>query len=96
MIDLNEALEELKTKNYRDIQIETAEKWAARAMASYQYCLEKQGIDKLSAWTLGAEYGAEAIEHAAMVDGEDWVSQIRKDIEPYEQKAYQSMVGGSE
>ncbi len=95
MIDINEALAELKTKNYKAIQIETAEKWAARSMASYQYCLEKEGLDKLAAWTVGTEYGAEAIEHAAMVEGEDWVSKIRQAIEPYEQKAYQYMIGGS-
>jgi len=96
MLDLNAALEELKTVNYNEIQISTAWKWASRSCASYQYCLEKQGIDKLASWTLGAEYGAEAVEHAAMAtEIEGLVEAIRDAIYPYEQKAYQAMVGAS-
>lgn len=61
-----EAAEELKKKTLKDIQVETAKKWAHRAWAARQFALSAQPKDKLK-WVHDAtEYEHEAIEHAAL------------------------------
>lgn len=57
-IDVASAIEELQSKSLEDIEIETAYKWASRAIA---------------AWRLGkiedaVTYHHEALEHASLID----------------------------
>lgn len=87
MLNIQEALEELKNKNLNDIQIETAYKWASRAAASYQNCLESEGLKKMACFVIGEEYFHEAVEHAALVEGQDLLSQIKKELVSYQEKA---------
>ena len=89
MLKVKEAKEELSKKSYKDIQEETAYKWASRASASYELVLEVERSRKLVTWTLAGEYYHEAIEHAALVDDEteNTVKKIQKDVDPYQEKA---------
>lgn len=91
MITLNveEALEEIQTKSYREIQEETAVKWGSRAAASYQLVLSVPHQEKLIYWTLAEEYNHESIEHAALVEDETGllVKQVQLAIKPYQERA---------
>lgn len=60
---VGEGVKELEQKSLRDIQIETAHKWAGRACAAM---VLGRPIEE------AAEYGHEAIEHAAL-SGDDGV-----------------------
>lgn len=91
MIKLKEAKEELEKKTYREIQKSTAWTWASRAAASYDNCA-KADKDKLVLWTVAEEFYHEAIEHAALVEGEeDLVKEVREAVSPYQEKAATSM-----
>lgn len=92
MLKLNEALQELENKTYRQIQKETAVKWASRAAAAYQNCSKAKKSEKLVLWTVAEEFYHEAIEHAALVeDEEDLVKNVREAVHPYLDKAAESM-----
>ncbi len=95
MITLNieEALQEMKEKSYRQVQSETAIKWAGRAGAAFQSVLEVPHHEKLIYWSLGEEYEHEAIEHAALVEDETglFVKEIQLAIKPYQDKAVELM-----
>lgn len=92
MINLDEALEELQLKTYRQIQEETAWKWAGRACASYQNCLQEVPANRLICWTLGEEYYHEAVEHAALAEEtSDLMQAIRDTVHPFQEKAALSM-----
>lgn len=87
MIDLNKARQELGEKNLQQIQTETAWTWASRAAVSFENCLVAKGSKKLACWSIGEEYYHEALEHAALVEGEDVIGQVKKELEPYHEKA---------
>lgn len=89
MIDLKEALEELKTKSYNKIQEETAYKWAARACAAYSLLLDAKAPRKVGFWTMAEDYFHEAIEHASLTshDPGELVSKIQKEVGDYQGKA---------
>ena len=91
MLNVEEALQELGQKSLNDIQKETAVKWASRAAASFQNCLSETGTKKMVCWSVGEEYAHEAVEHAALVEGEDMVSVIKQELEQYRQAAAQSL-----
>lgn len=89
MIDLDKARTELSQKNMDQIQKETAYTWASRAIVCYENCLNAKGAQQLAWWSLAEEYGTEAKEHSALVENEDVVSQIKKELTPYQEKAAQ-------
>jgi hypothetical protein len=91
MLDIQKALEELKNKNLDQIQTDTAWSWASRAAASFQNCLQSQGIKKMTCFAIGEEYMHEALEHAALVEGADILSQVKKELVPYQEKAAQDV-----
>jgi hypothetical protein len=91
MLNLEEAQKELSEKNLQQIQTETAWKWGSRAAASYQNCLAAESLKKLALWSIAEEYYHEALEHAALVEGEDVLSQLKKELNPYQEKAAQDM-----
>lgn len=94
MINLEAAQAELKQKNYRQIQEETAWKWASRAAACYQNCVDGH-VDSLSCWTLGEEYLHEAIEHAALAEADqDLLKAVLAEVIPYQEKAAAYMSSG--
>jgi hypothetical protein len=77
-IDINSALEELKTKTLDQIQRETAIKWAGRALAARQLGLENNDQQLLSD---SNEYVHEALEHAALVeDSGEFLVEIKKEL----------------
>src|SRR5580698_1313538 len=89
MLDLDKAREELKNKNLDQIQKETAITWASRAAVSYENCVAASGIAKMAYFALGEEYFHEALEHAALVESEDVISQVKKELVPYQERAAQ-------
>lgn len=92
MINLKAAKEELEKKSYGEIQEETAWKWASRACASYDNCKSAKKKEKLVYWTVAEEFYHEAIEHAALVEGNDGLlGEIRKAVHPYLEDAAVSM-----
>lgn len=88
---MEEAKRELSQKNLNQIQTETAWKWASRAAASFENCLSETGSKKLACWSIGEEYFHEALEHAALVEGDDLISQVKKELVPYQEKAAEDM-----
>lgn len=91
MLDLDRASEELKQKNYKQIQEETAWTWASRACVSYQNCENLEGTEKLVCWTVAEELYHESIEHAALSGNDGLLQQIRDAVHPYQEKAAFSM-----
>jgi hypothetical protein len=89
MLDLDKAREELSQKNMDQIQKDTAYTWASRAIICYENCLSANGVSQLAWWSLAEEYANESKEHSALVSNEDVLSQIKKEIEPYQEKAAQ-------
>lgn len=89
MLKVKDAEKELSEKTYKDIQTETAWKWASRAAASYDLQLaSKSKREKLFLWTLGEEYYHEAIEHAALVDDKaKLLKKLDEELAPYKKKA---------
>ena len=98
MLDLEKAKKELSEKNLQQIQTETAWTWASRSAVSFENCLTAEGSKKLACWSIGEEYYHEALEHAALVEGEDVIGQVKQALEPYHEKAALDMdktFGGS-
>lgn len=91
MLDLEKARQELGEKNLDQIQKETAVTWASRAAVSFENCLTSEGIKKITCFAIGLEYYHEALEHASLVEGEDVLSQIKKELVPYQEKAAQNI-----
>jgi hypothetical protein len=87
MLKIEVAKEELSQKNFNQIQTETAWKWASRAAASFENCLTEKGSSKFASFVIGEEYFHEAVEHAALVQGEDLTAQVKDEVFPYQQAA---------
>jgi hypothetical protein len=78
--DQHDAVEELKKKTLKTIQIETARKWAHRAWAARHFALAAQHQHKLQ-WVHDAtEYEHEALEHAALSGSEPVLREVREII----------------
>jgi hypothetical protein len=96
MLKIEEARDEIASKTHRQIEEETAWKWASRAAASYELVSNK-GEDKLAIWSMAEDFYHEAIEHAALVEkesddeGEELVAKVRKAVSPYIDKAVEAM-----
>lgn len=90
---VKEAKEELEKKSYRDIQVETAYKWGARACASYENVLLADRDQKIQMYLLAQEYEHEACEHAALVpsDIEYILENVRNLISSYQEKALEEL-----
>lgn len=93
MLDLEKALAELKSTNYQQIQEQTAWTWASRACVCYNSCADQQDNRvRLACWAVGEEYYHEAVEHAALYDGEiDLVKAIRQAVAPHQEQASRVM-----
>ena len=91
MLDLDKARQELGEKNLDQIQKETAYTWASRAAISFENCLTSTGIKKMTCFAIGLEYFHEALEHASLVEGEDVLTQLKKELVPYQEKAAQDI-----
>lgn len=93
MLKVKEAKEELSKKTYRDIQVETAWKWASRAAASYENVLTCADDKKFATYLLAEEYYHEAVEHAALVPTlpEDELKKLQSEVIPYALKAWEEL-----
>jgi hypothetical protein len=91
---VKEAKEELGKKSYRDIQVETAWKWAARACASYENVLTADRHQKFQIYLLAQEYEHEAVEHAALVptNADDLLERVQELLSQYHVDAWDEMV----
>jgi hypothetical protein len=87
MLDLEKARKELGEKNLDDIQSETAWTWASRAAVSFENCLTSVGIKKITCFAVGLEYYHESLEHSSLYEGGDLLSEIKKQLEPYQERA---------
>jgi len=93
-LNLAEALEEIQNKSYRQIEMETAWKWASRSAAAYQLVSnsnEKKHI--LETFSVAEDFYHEAVEHAALVeeDASKLVKEVQEAILPYMEKAVKHM-----
>lgn len=87
-----ESVKELDSKSIKDIQKETAEKWADRAEEAYKKAIAEKSIK----WLLDAiEYSHEAIEHSSL--GEDLAvfEEIRAKLMPIHKKALELLAPGA-
>jgi hypothetical protein len=91
MLDLEKARKELGEKNLDQIQKETAIVWASRAAVSFENVLTSTGIKKITCFAVGLEYTNEGYEHAALFEEYDLLSQIKKELEPYQERAAQDI-----
>jgi hypothetical protein len=80
-----EAVKELDSKSLKDIQIETAKKWADRAEAAYKKAIDEKSIK----WLMDAdEYFHEAIEHSSLSEELSTFEEIRAKLMPIRKKAF--------
>lgn len=85
MIDVNAALKEIKTKSLKDIEYDTAWRWASRAIAALVLANQAQLDDERAKWLgLSRDFKHEALEHAALQeDNGTLVKRVQEEIETY-------------
>lgn len=89
LVKSEEVAKELNEKSLKDIQKETAEKWADRAEEAYKKAIEEKSIK----WLLDAiEYGHEAIEHSSLGEDLSVFEKIRAKLTPIHNKAIKMLV----
>lgn len=80
-----ETAKELDEKSLKDIQIETAKKWADRAEEAYKKAIDEKSIK----WLLEAdEYFHEAIEHSSLSEDLSTFEDIRAKLMPKRKQAF--------
>lgn len=86
--DIAEAMKEVKTKTEKQIERETASKWASRAMAVFILAAkEKDPKERCRLLDWGDDLFHEAVEHASLVkDYGKTVGAIQKAVEKYKNK----------
>lgn len=82
-----EALHEISTYLYEDIEGETALKWGARAIACFQISV-REPVHGLAYFLDGEHYLSEALEHAALTGDVKLGQAIKKEVEVWRQKAF--------
>jgi len=91
MLNLKEARDEIAAKTHRQIEVETAWKWASRAAAAYEL-VSNEGEDKLAIWSMAEEFYHESVEHAALSEDDgELIKKIKDAVEPYLEKACETM-----
>jgi predicted RNA binding protein YcfA (HicA-like mRNA interferase family) len=84
-----ETVKELDSKSLKDIQNETATKWADRAHESYKRAIDEKSLK----WLLNAiEYGHEAIEHSSLGEELSVFEKIRAKLMPIHEKALKLLI----
>jgi hypothetical protein len=74
-----EALDELTKKSLKDIQVETARKWAYRAWAARSFSEWAKNPGAREKWLHDAtEYEHEALEHAALSGDDALLAEVRR------------------
>ncbi len=92
MLDVAKASKELAEKSMIEIERATALTWGGRAAASYTRCVEAgDNALGLQRFWEGETYRGEALEHAAMVEEDALVSELRREIETYRSKAKKTL-----
>jgi hypothetical protein len=78
---LRAARQEVAKKSDRQIELETAQKWAARALACFERAAKTSGAAAVE-WKRRAEdYRHEALEHAALMqDGGKTVGVLEREL----------------
>lgn len=86
--DVAEALKEVQEKDEKDIETETAHKWASRAMAVFMLAAkEKDPKERCRLYDWGDDLKHEALEHAALIEDEGkTVGKIQRAISAYRDK----------
>ena len=87
------AAKELSEKSLKDIQIETASKWADRAEEAYKKAIEEKSIK----WLLDAdEYFHESIEHSSLSEDLSTFEKIRAKLMPIRKEAFKLLAPGAD
>src|SRR4051812_34455225 len=90
---LIDAIKEIKVKSHVEIEVETAWKWAARAIASYLLAKKNSNFTgKLDSFTDGEDYFREAVEHAASSGDPNLVSEILDWVKSAQENAHESIL----
>ena len=65
-LDIEKAMEEVRSKSGEEVDRETAHTWASRAIASYRLCIKTSNNirKKVERFSEGDDYRHEALEHA--------------------------------
>lgn len=84
-LDIKAARKELEEKDDLQIEHETSIKWASRAAAAFEMCLENED-DHLRLFSWGDDLFHEALEHAALAEEPNLVGEIKKEIGDRRQK----------
>jgi hypothetical protein len=87
MLNVEAAKTELASKSFKDIQQETAWKWASRAAAAYQLVLSANDADIHKFMLQASDYFGEAREHSADV-GPKLLIEINEAVGPYMMEAW--------
>jgi hypothetical protein len=90
-LDIEEALEEVRSKSGEEVDRETATKWAARAVASYRLCIKASGIrEKVERFSEGDDYRHEALEHAGTGGDSEAAARIARETKAERDQALDS------
>ena len=83
LVDVPAALKEITTTTLDGIQVETASKWAARALAYYSLALRSPNRGEMTQYLcMGDTCREEALEHAAQTQtGPQLVDRLRKQMD---------------
>lgn len=93
VLDVQKALDELKSKSMVDIERSTAQTWGGRAAASYQLAMQSDGMaGRFRHFYEGENYRQEALEHASMAeDGGKLMMQVHDEIDAVRRRAMDSL-----
>jgi hypothetical protein len=81
-LNIEEALEEVRSKSGEEVDRETATKWAARAIASYRLCIESTALrEKVERFSEGDDYRHEALEHAGTGGDPETAARVARETE---------------
>jgi hypothetical protein len=87
---VQEAIEELKSKTYQQIEQETGKKWGDRACACFWFASQEKDASKRAHLLMEAEaYKEEAIEHSAKAQDKGFktLTEVSGKIEKYQDLA---------
>jgi hypothetical protein len=97
-LDVDGAFKEIQEKGAEGIQFDTACKWAARALASYQMAVQSANkMEIAERFTEGDCFRDEALEHAAQINDDCKLRNfLNKEMLPARQSALEAVVKGGE
>jgi hypothetical protein len=88
---VDEAKKEIQSKTGEEVDRETAFKWAARAIASYEVCTTETSLRKrVERFTEGDDYRHEALEHAGTSGSVETLTRVARETASARKKALET------